>query len=211
MPALLIRLPDTQTARELQAAKPVDRTRMLERLITGGLRDLAKDGIMPPGGQSPLPIVIRLRLSNTHAREIASLAAVLRVPEADVVREVLRSTDHGTERRQLEDRYRASGGPGDPTRLSVGVLRCWLDVPTERTPLVEEILLQMTQTSFLLSSLQAKLEDLQRRGRPTQADVLRMGDSELKAYVRSLGGRVSRDVRTRGALLALARHHEGKR
>lgn len=185
-------------------AAPAARARSVDVLLGRGLPALLHRGFGRTGGESA-GMQLKVQLTEPRFRDLLRASDLLRVPPAAIVREIVRVADFESDRHALELEYRRHKGPGDPSCLGTTVLRGWLASKNDPNPLLNVVTTLIEEVSDLkkrIDRIASKIENYQPQ--PAPVDLLKMGEQELRAYLRRLGGRAPRTA-ARSELLTLIR------
>jgi predicted nucleic acid-binding protein len=207
MPSLKVNLRPSALAEALRLAAPAVRAVAIDGIVARALVLLGKYGPPRDGGESAT-VQLKVVLTASRHRELLRAADALRVPPSVIVRDAVHLANLESERDALELEYRRRGGPGEPSRLGLATLRWWLadSRPDDTTSVVvRELIETVVVLTKAVEKISSRIESVKLR--PSPADVLQMGERELRAYLRRLGGRAPRTA-TRSDLMSLIRKKE---
>lgn len=205
--SLNIWLPRTPLVSQLKALTPRARAEEIDRLLGVWLVELIRTGLSRRQVQSPAQL--RVQVSTTRLAEVARVAGLLSVSSRRVLQEVILAADEASDRASLELEFRRLRLPGDPTRLSVPVLRLFVENPISEDPLMLAVKALSETVAFLTKRVDVLSSRVESRD-VTAAELLKMSPAELRERLRRLGGRAPRNA-SRGDLLSLIREKENGR
>ena len=204
--SLNVWLPHCPLLEQLSALRPEQRTAELDCVLSAGLAEVLRTGLRRIGGESGGQL--RVRITPARYPEVIAVAGALGITPRRVVREVILAVDETLDRKYLETAFRRLRLQGDPTRLSVPILRLFVENPKTEDP----VMLAVRSLVETVTILQKKVDVLSSRVESrdvTAAELLKMSPVELRERLRRLGGRAPRNA-SRGELLSLIREKENE-
>ena len=204
--SLNVWLPRTPLVGQLAGMSPHVRAEELDRLLSTWLVELVRTGLSRTVTRSP--VQLRVRVETARLAEVARVAGLLSVSTRRVLQEVVLAAEGSSDRASLEIEFRRLRLPGDPARLSVPVLRLFVENPISEDPLMLAVRSLSETVTFLSKRVDVLSSRVESRG-VTAAELLKMSPAELRERLRRLGGRAPRNA-SRGDLLSLIREKENE-